>query len=133
MIYFLLVDLFIALILNTPSYLIILIIPYLKKQDLICFLIISLFYDLYLLKTPFIMTMLYLLLYFINQKLKRKIKLKKYSWIYIIINYLVFFIVLNGLFQSMSLSKLLNFNLLRIVLGIIINHLFKLRNIKFSR
>lgn len=133
MIYFLLVDLIISLILNAPSYLIILIIPYLKKQDLICFLIISLFYDLYLLKTPFIVTMLYLLLYFINQKLKKKIKLKKYNWIYIIINYLVFFTVLNALFQSMALSKFLIFNLLWIILGIIINHLFKLRNIKFFR
>lgn len=132
MIYFLLVDLIISLILNAPSYLIILIIPYLKKQDLICFLIISLFYDLYLLKMPFIITMLYFFLYFINQKLKKKIKLKKYSWIYIIINYLFFFVVLNGLFQSMSLSKFLIFNLLWIILGIIINHLFKLRNIKFS-
>ena len=133
MIYFLLADLFISLILNTPSYLIILIIPYLKKQDLICFLIVSLFYDLYLLKTLFIMTTLNLFLYFFNQKLKKKIKLKKYSWIYIIINYLAFFAILNGLFQSMSLSRFLIFNLLWIVLGIIINHLFKLRNIKFSR
>lgn len=132
MICFLLVDLFISLFLNVPSYLIILIIPYLKKQDLICFLIISLFYDLYLLKTPFIITILYFLLYFINQKLKKKIKLKKYSWIYIIINYLVFFIILNGLFWSMSLRKFLIFNLLWVVFGIVINHLFKLRNIKFS-
>lgn len=133
MIYFLLGDLFISLFLKIPSYLIILIIPYLKKQDLICFLIISLFYDLYLLKMPFIMTMLSLLLYFINQKLKKKIKLKKYHWIYIIINYLVFFTVLNVFFQSMSLSKFLIFNVLWIILGIIINHIFKLRNIKFPR
>lgn len=133
MIYFLLVDLFLSIILNIPSYLIILIIPYLTKQDLICFIIVSLFYDLYILKTPFIVTLLYLFLYFINQKLKKKIKLKKYNWIYIIINYLVFFSALNGLFQSMSLSKFLIFNLLWIFLGIIINHLFKLRDIKFSR
>ena len=133
MIYFLLVDLFLSIILNIPSYLIILIIPYLTKQDLICFIIVSLFYDLYILKTPFIVTLLYLFLYFINQKLKKKIKLKKYNWIYIIINYLVFFSALNGLFHSMSLSKFLIFNLLWIFLGIIINHLFKLRDIKFSR
>lgn len=133
MIFFLIIDLFISLILNTPSYLIILIVPYLTKQELTCFLIVSFFYDLYILKMPFIMTLLYLFLYFINQKLKKKIKLKKYNWIYIIINYFVFFACLNGLFQSMSLSKFLIFNLLWIILGIIINHLFKLRNIKFSR